>query len=942
MNLSNGIYTFRNVAYPNKMLNLYYDERNNILANGQNVILYQHDESLEQQWRYSDSKLLTMRNNSYALDRYMVNGQYLYNADVWNVNAYSQDQILQVIIQNDNVPNGIEADGVVVIQLSDGCMNLTAVSNQNGSNSGKTSTSGGNVYWAQQSSTITNAQKWYYKQIVPVQAVMMDRSTLSLFVGESDWLYAYVLPYNASNQTLEWESSNENVATVTKAGFVTAVGVGTTQIKAKAKDGSGKYGTCTLTVTGYVPVTDVSLNKNQITIEKGDSSSLVATVSPSNATYKAVIWESSNTNVAKVTGGKVTALSKGTATITAKSTDNSNYRDTCTVTVTDTTTGNDTETDTDTGDVNDVKVTSITIEYENDEVTVGENFFVHKTVCPQNATNKEVTWSSSNTTVATVNPESGFVYAKNAGSTIITATACDGSDTKGSFRLTVNAADIKVSSIKLNEYNICLEKGKTKELVATPLPSNAANKAVSWTSCEPCVATVDANGNVEAVGVGTTTITATAKDGSGKSATCTVQVTENILVESVRVSPSTKTMTVGQSEYLYEIVCPTNATNKCVKWTSDNTNVVTVNYESGLMFAQGVGTAKIRATAQDGSKKYGEATVYVQPPKAVTGIELCSCNVTMNVGDTMPLEATIFPCDATNQSVIWCSSNENVATVGMRSGIVSAHMAGTTTITATTVDGEYQASCTVTVWYCGGSNYKDVTNHTMVLQSDGYYVCVKCGYRVKSPHLQDESILDEEDYYIVEGCYEALPYYIKLEEKQLPEEKMFTNTLFAKIDDIRSLEKYKHKYDFCDSSNNYKREYTTENQNDWFNIMPTYNKYDINSFNILIHNGMAEGLINLLVGFFIPPTYADLFTAITTENECDVLTQFLSDLAQKGGYKEIGIILNLINMGASANQEMKIGDKLVKICFQIGAGVYVSDILFSEDGQIKTISHSVK
>ena len=126
--------------------------------------------------------------------------------------------------------------------------------------------------------------------------------------------------------------------------------------------------------------------------------------------------------------------------------------------------------------------------------------------------------------------------------------------------------------------------------------------------------------------------------------------------------------------------------------------------------AHSAGTAIITATACDGSGKKGTCTVSVNAPVPVTGIEVCPASKTMNVGDTDYLCATVYPYNATDKSVIWCSSNENVAEVGMRSGHITAKQAGTATITATTVDGEYRDSMNLTVII-----------DTVIIQKDGAY-----------------------------------------------------------------------------------------------------------------------------------------------------------------------------------------------------------------------------
>lgn len=310
--------------------------------------------------------------------------------------------------------------------------------------------------------------------------------------------------------------------------------------------------------------------------------------------------------------------------------------------------------------------------------------------------NTGVRWYSNNTSVATVNASSGYIYGKAAGTTRIYAQSTVDSSKKDYITVTVTSGTICVDSVTLNRSNISLEKGDRYTLSATVCPTNATNKSISWRSTNTSVATVS-GGVVTAKARGYAYIYAEAQDGSDEYDICYVNVTEDILVTSVTVSPSSKTMNIGASAYLYETVCPTNATNKCVRWSSNKTSVATVNPDTGLVIAQGAGTATITATAQDGSGKKGYCTISVNPPVAVTGVEVCPTSLTMSVGDIEYLCASITPSNATNQTVTWCSSDENIATVGLYTGKVTAKKAGTTTITATTADGGFQARCIVTV-----------------------------------------------------------------------------------------------------------------------------------------------------------------------------------------------------------------------------------------------------
>ena len=167
-----------------------------------------------------------------------------------------------------------------------------------------------------------------------VTSVSLNKNSMSKNVGESEQLTATVLPNDATNKTLAWTSSNSSIASVDQDGTVHALGAGTATITASATDGSGKYATCTVTVTGTsVPVTGVSLNRATLSLNTGETSALTATVAPATATNKSVTWASSNTSVATVSSsGVVTAVGAGSATITV-TTQDGGFTASCAVTV---------------------------------------------------------------------------------------------------------------------------------------------------------------------------------------------------------------------------------------------------------------------------------------------------------------------------------------------------------------------------------------------------------------------------------------------------------------------------------------------------------------------------------------------------------------------------------------------------------------------------------
>ncbi len=329
-------------------------------------------------------------------------------------------------------------------------------------------------------------------------------------------------------------------------------------------------------------------------------------------------------------------------------------------------------------------------------------------VSPSNATCGCVEWSSDDIGVATVNWESGQIYGRSGGTARIYATATDGSGKRDYITVTVDDT-VKITSIYTCPENMTLMVGDTETLSPIIYPSNATNKTLDWTTTNSSVASVS-GGVVTAKAPGSAYIRATARDGSGKVGSTFVEVWGNVLVQSINVVPSSKTMNIGDSVILSANVTPSNATDSHVVWESTNTSVATVNAASGLVCAVGAGVTTIKAEAQDGSGVVGMATITVNARVPVTGITVCPETKTLNVGESTTLQATVYPYNATNKSVTWCSSNESVACVDYLTGYITAIKAGTATITATTADGGYTDTADITIYI-----------DTVTIKKDGYF-----------------------------------------------------------------------------------------------------------------------------------------------------------------------------------------------------------------------------
>ena len=257
----------------------------------------------------------------------------------------------------------------------------------------------------------------------------------------------------------------------------------------------------------FISTASVSLNKTTLSLAVGASETLTATVLPADASNKKVTWSSSDAAVATVDAetGEVTAVAAGTATITATTVSGAKTA-TCEVTVT-------------------IPPTGVTLDEATLTLAAGATGTLVATVAPDNANNKNVTWSSSNTAVATVST-AGLVTAVAKGTATITATTVVGGFT-ATCEVTVTQP---VTSVALNKPSTSIEVGATETLTVTVLPANADNAAVTWTSSAPAIASVN-NGVVTAVAIGTATITVTSVDDPTKTATCAVTVTPKTNVE---------------------------------------------------------------------------------------------------------------------------------------------------------------------------------------------------------------------------------------------------------------------------------------------------------------------------------------------------------------------------------------------------------------------------
>lgn len=249
---------------------------------------------------------------------------------------------------------------------------------------------------------------------------------------------------------------------------------------------------------------------------------------------------------------------------------------------------------------------------------------------------------------------------------------------------------IPATSIEIDLDSVELVKGKTKQLSATVLPTDADSIYYSWSSSNSEIVSVSSTGLITANSSGEAFVIATLNADSTIIDSCKVKVIQP--VTSVVLNTKEKTMKVGETYSLIATVNPNDADNKNIIWTSENPEIATI--ENGTIKALKAGVVKITAISEDNNNATDYCEVTVTQP--TTGIILNHSEYKLEgIGETIQIEATVMPEDATNKDVNWKSSNENVCIVS--NGKVVAVGYGTCIIIATTIDGGYMAICTINV-----------------------------------------------------------------------------------------------------------------------------------------------------------------------------------------------------------------------------------------------------
>lgn len=450
-----------------------------------------------------------------------------------------------------------------------------------------------------------------------IYSVEFENDKLKLDLNEKRKINPIVNGNSEFKADIIWKSDNSRIAYITDAGEIRGTTAGTTYVTATVR-GTKVSSKLKVTVTGneyvdntkpkktneneryeevinsYISVVNVSARANKTTLNVGETANIIYSISPSNATNKQVVFDTSNEKIASVDSkGNVKALSPGNVDIFIKTKDgnkttfvsfnilNNNTKNTITINKTNT-----------------------VIKAWNSEVLVAKT-----------DNNDELIWSSEDPSIAYV-MDNGKVTGLRNGSTRIIVSTKDGK-LKAICNVKVTSETILAKSIKLNQNKITITKGEKYVLSASIEPKDSTNQNITFISSDEDIISIDNKGNIEGKGYGSATITAITSNGI--KAKCEVDVI-TAKVEKIVLNKTGIQLNIGEKFNIQASIKPGNAENKELEYISNNKNIVDVDQE-GKVVAKNVGSTKIKVKATDGSGKVATLNIAVVPKSSLINVK---------------------------------------------------------------------------------------------------------------------------------------------------------------------------------------------------------------------------------------------------------------------------------------------------------------------------------
>ena len=570
------------------------------------------------------------------------------------------------------------------------------------------STSNSSTIFVKAFTTDTNDEP----SIIGVDSVTISPNVLNLKVGETSSLTYNISPSNADIKSTEWSSSNTGVVSVDKDGKVSAVGIGTANvvIKVVGQDNSEASDSIVVNVISqYISVDSVTLVdannntlSNSMNLNIGEEVTIKFLINPSNVTLKETNWTNSDSSKVSMKDSVGYALIKGIEVgssdieITVKDYDGNVKTDSVKVNVINSN--------------QPVLVSSIALSPTSVTLNPNGTYKFNVTVSPSNATNKGVTWSSSNTNVVSVD-QNGNIKALKKGTAKIRVTAQDGSGKYAEASVTVESSkptNVLVTGVSLNASTVKMYVGQSYQLIHTIKPSNATNKGVTWSSSNTNVVSVS-NGKIVGKSSGKARITVTTNDGrysaytdvtvinrpssnsSSNSKPSSSSSSGSSISSSIDIIKDTIELNKGSEEKL-EYKLSQDLTDSIIIWKSSNTDVAVV--KNGIVTAISDGETTITATIN--GKDIKDTCKVIVKKLDLTGIVFEDESLSISVGKTLKLTLNTLPSGADLPSLKWDVDNKDILSVSDE-GVIKGINVGEAVVTVSSMDGKYSASINIIV-----------------------------------------------------------------------------------------------------------------------------------------------------------------------------------------------------------------------------------------------------
>ena len=540
-------------------------------------------------------------------------------------------------------------------------------------------------------------------------SVKFSLPSITIGINQSVDVSDLVMIPDDSAASFKYEVKSSYTAKISAAGVITGAHKGTTELTVITHNGmSAKLGVTVIaapeTLTLVIGNTDLYIGetaKYKVTLPGG--------------MYADYTITSSNPDVVRVDTEteQLVAVSKGKATITAQA-----YNGIIKTQV-----------------VEVLKhVESVSLNKTEISIVHHETFQLEASVLPEDASDRSVTWTSSDPEKVSVD-ENGLITAEKVTDTPVTISVhTKDLDLIKSCQVTVTP--VRVTGIELDKHALTLEKARMAQLFVSFTPDNADDQSVTWKSSDESLLTVGETGIIEAIGhEGTVTVTVTSNDG-GFTDECVVTLTR-IKMEKMTI-PESMTIIQYETRQMTPVFTPADAECVSVVYESMNESVLKVS-ETGMLEALEIGNAVIKVTATDyfGKEITGECSVAVLPVP-VDSVELSLEDLEIRAGKTQEITVTVLPDNAFNKAVTWVSSNEEAATITVdptdgHKATINALAGGETVITVTSQDGGKTDTLNVLVFDALGAaltpnHAKNTTGNTISWTAEALNAIGEAGF----------------------------------------------------------------------------------------------------------------------------------------------------------------------------------------------------------------------